>query len=181
MRLPRQRSLWAAFTMLEMLFSLTILAAVSAGVFTLFYSNSFGASLSPDLSNAMADAQTALREMGNDFRAASAFATPTNTGGVRVTFASGPAVEYYQSGTTLKRLVDSTGSSPTTVVSGLVSGSGLSLTYYTSSMSAIAGPMDSTKYGQAAVVDVGVTVNLEHSVFGNVVRTSRILLRNKVS
>ena len=60
-------------------------------------------------------------------------------------------------------------------------GSGLSLTYYDSSMNAIAGPMTTTKYTQAAVVDVAIRITLSHSVFGTVSRTTRVVLRNMVS
>jgi hypothetical protein len=123
----------------------------------------------------MGDAQTALRDIAVDLRSGSAFASPTHTGGVRVTFASGSPVEYYQSGTTLYRLVDGATPATTTVVTDLASGTGLSLQYYDSSMSS------TTDMTKAAVVDVNVTVPLSHSVFGSVTRTTRVVLRNMVS
>jgi hypothetical protein len=168
-------------SLIEMLFSVTLLTIVSGGVFTLFYSNNYGATLSGDQSVAMTDAQTALRSVTTDLCPATAFATPDHTGGLRATYASGPAVEYYLNGTTLMRMVASTGNPTTTVLTGVVSGTGLSLTYYDSSMNAIAGPMDSTKYGQAVAVNVTILTNLAHSAFGQVRRTTRVVLRNKVS
>ena len=104
-----------------------------------------------------------------------------HAGGVRVTFTSGSPVEYYQDGTTLKRLVASTGNPTSTVVAGLAVGTGLSLTYYDSALNSIAGPMDSTKYGQACVVAVTLTLSLSHASFGQVSRATRVVLRNKVS
>jgi prepilin-type N-terminal cleavage/methylation domain-containing protein len=175
------RRLRAGFSFIEMLFAMVILAVVCGGVSTLFFSNTFGADLSGDQSTAMGDAQTALRSMAIDSRPGSAFAAPTNTGGVRVTFSSGSPIEYYQSGTTLDKLVDGTTPTTTTVVTDLASGTGLSVTYYDSSMNAIAGPMDATKYGQAAVADVTVRITLAHSTLGQLTRTTRVVLRNKVS
>jgi prepilin-type N-terminal cleavage/methylation domain-containing protein len=169
------------FSAIEVLMAVVVLGVVCIGVSSLFYSNVFGADLSGDQSVAMADAQTALRSIAIDQRPGAAFATPTNTGGVRVTFSSGSPVEYYQSGTTLYKLLDGTPPTTTTVVTGLTSGSGLSLTYYDSSMTAIAGPMNSTKYGQAVAVDVAVSITLSHSSFGQVTRTTRVVLRNDVS
>jgi Tfp pilus assembly protein PilX len=169
------------FSAIEALMAVLVLSLLSVGVFNLFYSNNYGADLSGDQSLAMADAQTALRSIAVALRSGSAFASPTNSGGVRVTFSSGSPVEYYQSGTTLYCLTD--GSTPTTtsVVTDLVSGTGLSLTYYDSSMNTISGPMTSTKYAQAAVVDVAVSINLSHSCFGTLTRTTRVVLRNRVS
>jgi prepilin-type N-terminal cleavage/methylation domain-containing protein len=175
---PRARR---GFTLTEALFAVALLAVVSGGVCTMFCSNNYGATLSGDQSVAMTDTQTALRSVTTDLCPATAFATPDHTGGLRVTYASGPAVEYYLDGTTLKRMVASTGNPTTTVITGLVSSTGLSLTYYDSSMSAIAGTMDSTKYGQAVAVNVTVQTNLAHSAFGQVSRTTRVVLRNKVS
>jgi type II secretory pathway pseudopilin PulG len=166
------------FSAIEALMTVLVLGVVCTGVTSLFYSNLFGADLSGDASTAMADAQTALRSIAIDFRSGSAFASPTNTGGVRVTFSSGSPVEYYQSGTTLYRLVAGTTPTTTTVVTDLSSGSGLSLTYYNSSMNALTG---SITYSQVAVVDVTVTVALAHSSFGSVTRTTRVVLRNRVS
>jgi type II secretory pathway pseudopilin PulG len=177
----RMRSGRRGFSILDMLFAVVILAVVSGGTFTLFYANVFGADLSGDQSTAMVDAQAALRSIAADFRPGSAFTTPTNTGGVRATYSSGSPVEYYQSGTSLYRLVDSTTPATTALDTALASGTGMTLTYYDSSLNAIAGPMDSTKYGQAAAVDVKITTRLSHSVFGTVSRTTRVLLRNKVS
>jgi prepilin-type N-terminal cleavage/methylation domain-containing protein len=175
------RDLRPGFSLIEMLFAMVLLAVVCGGVSTLFFSNTFGADLSGDQSTAMANSQTALRGIAIDSRPGSAFAAPTNTGGVRVTFSSGSPVEYYQSGTTLYKLVASGTPTTTTVVTGLTSGTGLSVTYYDTSMSAIAGPMDATKYGQAAVADVTVRITLAHSTLGQVTRTTRVVLRNKVS
>jgi prepilin-type N-terminal cleavage/methylation domain-containing protein len=169
------------FSAVEMLMAVLVLGVVSTGVCSLFYSNNYGADLSGDQSVAMADCQKALRSIAVDLRSGAAFATPTHTGGVRVTFSSGSPIEYYQSGTTLYCLTDGSTPATTTVVTGLTSGSGLSLTYYDSSMNAIAGPMTSTKYAQAAVVDVAISLTLSHSYFGSVSRTTRVVLRNMVS
>jgi type II secretory pathway component PulJ len=169
------------FSAIEALMAVLVLSVLSVGVFNLFYSNNYGADLSGDQSQAMADVQKALRAVAVDLRSGSAFASPTNTGGVRATFSSGSPIEYYQSGSTLYCLTDGSTPATTTVVTGLASGSGLSLTYYDSSMNAIAGPMDSTKYGQAVAVDVAVRITLTHSAFGQVTRTTRVVLRNKVS
>lgn len=163
------------FTLFEALFSVIILAVVCGGVFTLFYSNLFGADLSGDKSTAMVDAQTALRDMALDLRPGVAFATPTHTGGVRVTFTSGSPIEYYTSGTTLYRLVDGSTPATTSIVTDLASGTGLTLTYYNSSMTV------TTDMTKAAVVDVAVTVGLSHAGFGTVTRTTRVVLRNMVS
>jgi prepilin-type N-terminal cleavage/methylation domain-containing protein len=168
-------------TLLELLFALVLLSVVSGGVFTLFYSNTYGSIISGDQSVAMYNVQTALRTITADLCSGSGFSTPTNTGGLRVTYASGSDVEYYQSGTTLYRLVASTGNPTSSAATGLVSGTGFSLTYLDNSMTAIAGPMDATKYGQAVAVDVTVTINLGHSAFGQVSRTTRVMLRNKTS
>jgi Tfp pilus assembly protein PilV len=169
------------FSAIEALMAVLVLSVLSVGVFNLFYSNNYGADLSGDQSVAMADCQKALRTLAADLRSGAAFATPTNAGGVRATFSSGSPIEYYQSGTTLYCLTDGTTPTTATVVTGLTSGSGLSLTYYDSSMNAIAGPMSSTKYSQAAVVDVAISITLSHSVFGTVSRTTRVVLRNRVS
>jgi type II secretory pathway pseudopilin PulG len=176
-----RRSGRAGLTFIEMLFSVALLSIVSGGVFTLFYSNNYSATLSGDRSVAMTDTQTALRDVATDLCPATAFAAPDHTGGLRVTYASGPAVEYYLNGTTLMRMVASTGNPTTTVLTGVASGTGFSLTYYDSSMNAIAGPMDSNKYGQAVAVNVTILTNLAHSAFGQVKRTARVVLRNKVS
>jgi len=180
-RRARRHACHRGSTVIEMLFAVLILAVVSAGVLTLFFSNTFGANLTGDQSNAMGDAQAALRLIASNLRSGAAFATPTHSGGVRVTFSSGDPVEYYQSGTTLYRLVG--GSTPTTtaIVTDLASGTGLTLTYSNSSLTAITGTMDSTKYAQAAVVDVKITTSLSHSAFGTVSRTTRVVLRNMVS
>ena len=177
----RRRALRPAFSLIEALYCVLILSIVSGGVFTLFYSNNFGAVLSGDQSSAMAYAQTALRSAAVDFRTGSAFAAPANPGGVRATFPSGSPIEYYQSGTTLYKLVAAGTPTTTTVVSGLAAGTGLSLQYYDNSMNAIAGPMTPTTYAQAAAVDIKVIINLAHPSFGNVTRTTRVVLRNKTS
>jgi type II secretory pathway pseudopilin PulG len=169
------------FSAIEALMAVLVLSVLSVGVFNLFYSNNYGADLTGDQSLAMADCQTALRSIAVALRSGAAFATPTHSGGARVTFSSGSPVEYYQSGTTLYCLTDSATPTTTSVVTDLVSGSGLSLTYYDSSMNAIVGPMTSTKYATAAVVDVAVSVSLSHSAFGTVSRTTRVVLRNRVS
>ena len=169
------------FSLIEALFAVVILAVVSSGVLTLFCSNECGAILNGDQSTAMSDTQTALRSMASDMQSATGFAAPDHAGGVRVTFTSGSPVEYYQDGTTLKRLVASTGNPTSTVVAGLAVGTRLSLTYYDSALNSIAGPMDSTKYGQACVVDVTFTLSLSHASFGQVSRATRVVLRNKVS
>jgi Tfp pilus assembly protein PilW len=180
-RAARRRFGRPGTSLLELLFSVAILSIVSGGVFTLFYSNNYASTLSGDQCVAMNDVQTALRSITADLCPASGFTTPTNTGGLRVTYASGSDVEYYQSGTTLYRLVASTGSPTSSAATGLVSSTGFSLSYLNSSMTAIAGPMDSTKYGQAVAVDITVTINLGHSAFGQVSRTTRVMLRNKTS
>jgi prepilin-type N-terminal cleavage/methylation domain-containing protein len=167
------------FTLMEMLFSTVILSVVTGAVFTLFYSNQFAAIITGDQSTAMSDTQAALRKITADLTPASGFATPTYTGGLRVTDAGGSAVEYYLDGTALKRTTSA--GATTLVLSGVVAGTGLSLSYLNSSMTAIAGPMDSTKYGQAVAVDVTVTTNLDHTAFGQVSRTTRVMLRNKIS
>lgn len=178
--MSRARRRRPGFTLTEMLFSVLLMAIVSGGVFSLFHANQFGAILSGDQSVAMSDTQSALRSITADLCPASGFATPDHTGGLRVTYASGTAVEYYLDGTVLKRL--ETGSGTTTnVATGLVAGTGLSLAYLDTSMASIAGPMDSGKYGQAVAVDVTVTINLGHTAFGQVSRTTRVMLRNKVS
>ena len=169
------------FSAIEALMTVAVLSVLSVGVFNLFYSNNFGADLSGDQSLAMADVQKALRAIAVDLRSGAAFATPTNSGGVRATFSSGSPIEYYRSGTTLYCLTDGTTPTTTTVVTGLTAGSGLTLTYYDSSMNAIAGPMTSAKYAQAAVVDVAISITLSHSFFGTVSRTTRVVLRNMVS
>jgi type II secretory pathway pseudopilin PulG len=172
------RTMRAGFGLVETLFSLVILVVVSGGVFTLFYSNTYGADLSGDQSWAMSNTQTALRGIAIDFRPGSAFAAPTNTGGVRVTFPTGSPIEYYQSGTTLYKLVAGSTPTTTTVVTGLVSGTGLSLKYYDDSMTLLTGTIT---YSNAAVVDVTVQINLAHAVFGSVTRTTRVVLRNRLA
>jgi Tfp pilus assembly protein PilW len=168
------------FNLIEALFAVAILTIVSSGVFTMFTSNDYSMLQSGDQCVAMKDTQTALRSFAADLCPATGFTTPSHTGGVQVTYSSGSNVEYYLSGTSLLRTEVSTGTT-TTVATGLVSGTGLSLSYLNSSMSAIAGPMDSTKYGQAVAVDMTVTIQLSHSAFGTVSRTTRVMLRNKVS
>lgn len=168
------------FTLTELLFSVLITAVVSGGVFSLFYANQFGAILSGDQSVAMSDTQAALRSITADLCPATGFAAPGNTGGVKVTYATGAAVEYYLDGTVLKRLDTGSGTSAS-VATGIVTGTGLSLAYLDNSMAAIAGPMDSTKYGQAVAVDVTVTIKLGRAAFGQVSRTTRVMLRNKVN
>lgn len=171
----------AGFSAIELMFAAALLTAVGGATFTLLYANEFGADLSGDQSAAMSDAQTALRNIAADLQPGTAFSVPANTGGVRVTPPSGAPIEYYQSGTTLYRLVAGAGSPALPVVTGLAAGSGFLLKYYDSSMSTIAAPMDSTKYGQAAAVDVAVTIDLAHSSFGQVSRTTRVVLRNRVN
>jgi prepilin-type N-terminal cleavage/methylation domain-containing protein len=178
--MKRARSGRPGFTLTEMLFSVLLMSIVSGGVCSLFYANQFGAILSGDQSVAMSDTQAALRSVTADLCPATGFATPDHTGGLRVAYASGTAVEYYLDGTVLKRLETGSGTT-SSVATGVATGTGLSLSYLDGSMTAIAGPMDSTKYGQAVAVDVTVTSNLSHTAFGQVSRTTRVMLRNKVS
>lgn len=167
------------FSLIEIVTSLAILTAVSGGVCALFCSSDFGAAVNGDESAAMADAETALRGMAADLRGGSALAAPANEGGVRVSFADGSAIEYYQTGTTLQRVAGS-GSPATRIVTDLAAGTGLTLTYYDSGMNVLAGSMDSSRYAQAAVVDVTVTIPLAHAALGQVTRTTRVVLRNRV-
>ena len=161
--------------------AVAILAAVSGGVLTLFTSNSIGATLNGDQSTAMSDAASALRSMSADLSAASGFGAPGHAGGVRVIFAGGSTLEFYQEGTALKRVVVSDGSAATVVVTGLASGAGLSITYYDTGMNVIAGPMDSAKYSQATAADLSIVIALAHGSGGQVRRTTRVVLRNRVS
>jgi hypothetical protein len=133
---------------------------------------------------AMTDTQSALRIITASLLSANGFATPANSNGLRVTKSSGGStvdyVEYYLSGTELKRLEIASGT-VTTITTGVIAGTGLSLKYYDSSMNVIATPMDSTKYGQAVAVDVTLTTKTGTTSYGQVSRTTRVMLRNKSS
>jgi hypothetical protein len=170
-------------SVIELIFALGILAFASAGVFTLFASNQYGTLMGPDQSSTVATSLISLKRLGVDLEAGTAFATPANAVGgvgVRASLSGGDAVEYYQDGQSLKKVVASTGTI-TTIATNVVAGTGLSLQYYDSSMNAISAPMNSTKYGQAAAVDVTLSIRLPRASFGQVTRTTRIVLRNKLS
>jgi type II secretory pathway pseudopilin PulG len=100
---PRAGAKRPGFTLFESLLCVSLIGTVSAAIFLLFYAGETSFVGVTDEGAAVAEAQSAMRMLATDVRAAAAF-LPPGCGGLCVLRDDGRTVEFYQDGRVLKRV-----------------------------------------------------------------------------